>query len=311
MTVRMPKLEEGKVYHREEVAPYIGTQSDRSDFDVAALHFPRNLRTWEADVLAWRDREEILLQYMVFDLTEFKEQIRAIETDYMKREDHRERVEAIVEKLMQGNPFYPVLMQQNDLQRRIIEGQHRSIALLRLESECLPTFLMGYGNWFTEKELLRGFDREDEIILASLKDVFHFFRHATCIDQRGIVLALFDSERLRECDEALVARFRGQIVGAVTVKVKKGTPTLQTIYTLKQYRRKGVAYRLCVEALLRFQAAGVGEVFCDVQSEGTAAILARLERRRPELWTMVKAYMGYSPGVGIEIDEDIEVMKES
>jgi hypothetical protein len=153
MNDMMPKLEEERVYHREEVAEYIGTQSGTSDFTVAELHFPRNLQTWEHDGTAWRDREEVFLQYKVFAIEGFKEQISALETDYMKKSGERERVRFIVETLEKGNPFFPVLIQKNDHRRRIIEGHHRSIALLWLESNFLPAFLLGYKNWFTEDEL--------------------------------------------------------------------------------------------------------------------------------------------------------------
>ncbi len=311
MTVIMPRLEEGRVYHRQEVEDYIGWQTGTSNFDVMKAHFPRSLDTFEHNQRGWRNGEEILLQYRVFTVEDaLKAQIQSLVQLFMQHEAEWKRVDVISEMLQRGNTVYPVLMQQDDPQRRIIEGNHRAAALYTLECSCLPAFLAGYRNWFSEDELAPGFNVEDQIVLASLKDVFTFFRHATCIDQRGITMALLDSDHLRECDEALVARFRGQIVGAVTMTIKKGKPTLQTIYTLKQYRGKGVAYRLCIAALLRFRAAGVGEIFCDVQSEGTAEILARLERQRPDLRAMVKAHMDYSPGVGIEIDDDIDVLEE-
>ena len=65
--------------------------------------------------------------------------------------------------LLDGRPFYPVFLQQNDPRRRIIEGMHRAVALLQLESPCLPAFLTGYRNWFSPDDLMPGFDKEDEI----------------------------------------------------------------------------------------------------------------------------------------------------
>ena len=158
MAVRSPKLEEGRVYHREEVVEYIGDQSGTSDFDVMKSHFPRSLDCWEADPRAWRDGEEILLQYRVFPMEDFKEQMRSLEKTYMQHDSERQRVDAIVETLQSGKPLFPVLMQRDDPQRRISEGYHRAVALWWLESACLPAFLAGYRNWFTEDELAPEFE---------------------------------------------------------------------------------------------------------------------------------------------------------
>jgi hypothetical protein len=152
MMITMPKLEEGRLYHREEVGDYLGFQTGSSNFDVAALRFPKNLLTWEDDPLAWRNGEEILLQYQVFPMDALKSQVRSLDATFWELEAERKRVEAIIEILHNGEPLFPVLMQQNDPQRRVIEGMHRSVALLRLESPCLPAFLMGYRAWFTEPE---------------------------------------------------------------------------------------------------------------------------------------------------------------
>ncbi len=119
MVVRFPKLEEGRIYHREEVIEYIADQSGTSDFDVMKLHFPRSLDRWEADLNAWRDGEEILLQYHVFLMEDFKEWMWSLAETYTQSDSERQRVDAIVETLQSGKPLFPVLMQQNDPQRRI------------------------------------------------------------------------------------------------------------------------------------------------------------------------------------------------
>jgi GNAT superfamily N-acetyltransferase len=306
----MPRLDEGRVYHRAEVEQYIGKQDGTSDYDVAAIHFPRNLQTWVHDFRGWRDGEEMLLQYQVYPMAEFKEQLGGLEKAFDRHDEHHNRVQAIVEALLGGERFYPVFIQQNDSQRRIIEGMHRAVALVQLESFCLPAFLTGYRNWFTPDELMPGFDKEDEITPATLRDVYAFFLHATCVDHRGIQLALFGSDRLGQCDEAWVAKHRGRVIGAVTMVVAKGRPTLSTVYVLQQYRHKGVAYRLSEKALTRLEEAGVEAVFCDVQSPGMEATLRRLARERPDLRALVKEQIGFLAGEDIEMGLDKELPEE-
>jgi GNAT superfamily N-acetyltransferase len=308
--IMMPKLEEERVYHRDEVAAYIGTQEGSSDYTIAELRFPRNLKTWEPDVTAWRDGEEILLQYTVFPMEDFKEQLgpRLAEC-WERKNDEWNRVERIVEILENGNPFFPVLMQKNDRERRIVEGHHRSMALLSLESDCLPAFLLGYRNWFIEDELLPAFKQEDEIAPGTKKEVLTFFRHANCIDQMGMMPALLDRDRLMECDNVLVARYRGKVVGAVTMSVRKAA--LETVYVLKQYRRKGTAYRLCEHALLRMRDLGVASVLCDVQSKGMMATLNRLAVERPDLRAMVALAASSNPSDDLEHDwDDLFAMRD-
>lgn len=307
MRLNMPKLEEGRVYRRAEVESYIGLQTGTSDFDVVDLHFPRHLETWQHDGRGWRDGEEMLLQYQVFPMAEFKPQLWELADTFSRHEEHQGRVEAIVEVLTSGKPVFPVFLQQNDPQRRIIEGMHRAVALFHLGSPCLPAFLTGYLNWFTLDGALPEFEREDEIVPASLQDVYGLFMRAICIDHKGIELALFGSDRLRLCDEAFVAKHDGRIIGAVTMTVAKGKPTLSTVYVLRQYRQRGVAFRLCEKALLRFQQVGIGDVFCEVMSPGMEATLRRLSLHRPELRAIVKEKIAYLPGEDIEIglDEDL------
>lgn len=141
MAVKFPELEEGRVYHRKEVAEYIGDQRGSSDFDVMKAHFPRSLDNFEYDPKAWRDGEEILIQYRVFQMKDFKERMWSLADTYRKHDSEWQRVDAIVKTLQSGKPLFPVLMQQNDTQRRICEGHHRAVALLWLESYCLPAFL--------------------------------------------------------------------------------------------------------------------------------------------------------------------------
>lgn len=150
MMIQVPKLEENRIYHEYEVSQYIGTQSGSSNFKIASLRFPKDFQNDppEHDGEAWKDGEEILLQYKIFAFANFKEQIKSLESDYLKKSEHSQRVECIVNLLKNGNVFFPVLIHKNDPKCRIDEGHHRSIALLWLESDLLPAFLMGYEDWF-------------------------------------------------------------------------------------------------------------------------------------------------------------------
>jgi GNAT superfamily N-acetyltransferase len=296
MQIQMPTLKDGRVYCRAEVEQYLCKQAGTGDYDVEALAFPRNLETWQTDLMAFRHGEEMLLQYRVFPIADFESQIQDLADVFTHRADHTQRIHTIVEILSDGRPFYPVFLQQNDPQRRIIEGMHRAVAVLRLACPCLPAFLTGYRNWFTPDEPMAGFDKEDEITPATLRDVYAFFLHATRLDNQGIQPALLGGDRLRQCDEALVAKYRGTVIGAVTLAVAKGTPTISTVYVLRECRRKGVAYRLCERALTRFQQAGIAAPVCDVQAAGMDATLRRLAQQRPDLRALLKERLGRAAG---------------
>jgi GNAT superfamily N-acetyltransferase len=292
MRISVPKLEDGRIYGRTEVEQYIGTQSGTSDFDVMASHFPRNLQTWEHNPRGWRPDEEILLQYQVLPISVFEGQLLKLDEEFSRNEDHRKRVEAIVSCLLDGARVYPVFLQENDFERRIIEGMHRSVALHRLNSRCLPAFLTGYQNWFVPDGTMAGFEQEDEIIRTSIHDAFRFFGDAIRYDHKGADIALLSGERIRQCDEAFIAKFRGRSIGAVTMAVAKGSPTLSTVYVLSPFRRKRVASRLCECALFRFKEAGVQDVFCDVQPGGMVAVLKLLGHSSPELRALLNVRSG-------------------
>jgi hypothetical protein len=160
MQLNMPKLDEGRIYRRAEVESYIGKQDGTSDFDVVKAYFPRSLETWHTDGRGWRDGEEMLLQYGVYPLAGFNHQILELADTFGQFDEHRKGIEIIVEAFLRGDLVYPVFLQQNDPQQRIIEGMHRSVALWQLGCPCLPVFLTGYGNWFTPEQPLASFDRE-------------------------------------------------------------------------------------------------------------------------------------------------------
>jgi hypothetical protein len=148
MELSLPRLETGRVYHRNEVDPYISYQTGASNFDIVYLQFPRFLETWDSDLWQCRNGEEMLLQYQLFDMDGLEQAIKKLEAIFDSHEEHRRRVENIGQVLSTGAPVFPAFMQQNDPQYRIIEGMRRAVALLRLGSRTLPTFLMGYSDWF-------------------------------------------------------------------------------------------------------------------------------------------------------------------
>ncbi len=158
MTIHLhyPSLTPGHVYNREEVRPYVGDQQGTSDWDVAFSHFPRDLRTWDDDLSGWRDKEPYLVQYAVYPLEDFAEQITDLQQAFLecpdakRREEEHSRIRRIVGLLRQGEVVYPVFLQRNDHSKRIIEGMHRAIALMQLRSPWLPAFLMGYRDWFED-----------------------------------------------------------------------------------------------------------------------------------------------------------------
>jgi hypothetical protein len=130
------------------------------------LHFPwRDSGPFKHDSKRYRLGEPVLLQFRVFSLIEFDAQLqgferrfnehdalrdqgRSIESLAWRPERDRDRVQKIMEKLESGESIFPVFVQQNDPQRRIVEGMHRAVAVRLLGGEKLPVFLAGYRDWF-------------------------------------------------------------------------------------------------------------------------------------------------------------------
>jgi hypothetical protein len=163
----LPDLKEGEIYQHEEVRQYIHVDQEvNSDYWIMVQHFPWEVTgRFDHDGLRYRRDEPVLLQYRLFPLTDFDTQLRqlqgtfdqhdawrdrgeCVQSAFWKKELDRARVEKIVEKLMSGEPVYPVFVQQDDPQRRILEGMHRTIAVQQLGGTVLPVFLAGYRDWF-------------------------------------------------------------------------------------------------------------------------------------------------------------------
>ena len=148
MALTLPNLQPGRVYRRCEIEQFVGHQHGTSDFDIANAQFPRDLTTWEADLQLWRAGDEVLVQYQVFPIDRFKRLILELESTFNQHHDHLQRVAAIKQVILKGDVVFPVFLQQNDSQHRLIEGMHRAVALFRLGSPALPAFLTGYSDWF-------------------------------------------------------------------------------------------------------------------------------------------------------------------
>jgi len=81
----------------------------------------------------------------------------------------------------------------------------------------------------------------------------------------------------RAWDEAFVVAHEGQIVGAVTLAfndIDRPSPgTLDTLYVLPEHRSRGLGYRLCEMAMLRFIKVGWTPVFCHVTTQGMQRVI--------------------------------------
>jgi hypothetical protein len=120
MNIKLPPLEEHRLYQKEEIAQYAGSQKGTNNLDVAKSWFPFNLDTWEPDLIEWRDNEKIFYEYKKFSfndllkITNFKRELEDRALLYLQQADEKKRVDDIVDELSKGATFFPVLMQQND-----------------------------------------------------------------------------------------------------------------------------------------------------------------------------------------------------
>jgi hypothetical protein len=165
--LKMPALERGRIYRREDLVGEICVDSEgTNDWNLVTVNFPFQISgPFQHDALNSRLDEQMLVQYDVLPLSEFETQLQALEDSYRKDDELREngtapscigfrpekdedRIQRVLEKLARGETIYSVFIQQNDPQRRIIEGRHRAVALRRLRWGQLPVLLVGYRDWF-------------------------------------------------------------------------------------------------------------------------------------------------------------------
>jgi GNAT superfamily N-acetyltransferase len=68
------------------------------------------------------------------------------------------------------------------------------------------------------------------------------------------VILLFGGDRLLCCDEAVIAEEDGRVISLATIAPKGEAgegPTIVGLFTLKAYRRQGIARRVLQQAILR------------------------------------------------------------
>jgi GNAT superfamily N-acetyltransferase len=99
------------------------------------------------------------------------------------------------------------------------------------------------------------------------------------------------------CGEAAVATHHGVTVGVATLffdgLMRRGPPTLATLYVLPEHRSAGIGSRLLRMALERFAARGRTPVRVDAATE---AMHRRLEELPPDLRGQVKETASYRGG---------------
>jgi hypothetical protein len=147
LSLRLPELTTGRIYRRHEVEGYFGDQQGSSDYDIVRVGFPRNLDTFSCTLEGWQD-DELLLQYVLVPSETLETQRVMLESQFREVPEHEARVQIIELLLRKGGTAFPVFFQQNDRFSRVLEGNHRLVALLRLKSPVVPAFRVGYPDWF-------------------------------------------------------------------------------------------------------------------------------------------------------------------
>lgn len=132
-----------------------------------------------------------------------------------------------------------------------------------------------------------------------LQEVYSFAERAGIADQEAGVfsdvgpLSLLGIERLLQCDEAFVAEQDSRIIGAVTLAFNgvfaPKRPTLDALYVLPAFHRKGVGFGLLERAVGRFVELGKVPIFCRVSSAEMRDLLECFGRKCPDLHARVDA----------------------
>ena len=95
-----------------------------------------------------------------------------------------------------------------------------------------------------------------------------------------LLVILFGGDRLRCCDEAVLARDSdGQIVGLATLapdgELGEG-PTVVGLYVSPEHRRRGIGTRVIIRAVERMQERGLTPVRMDTLGTAAARLVALL-----------------------------------
>ena len=144
MSIKMPELEVGRTYSCHEVMEYQAP----NDFSKVMVRFPyQDIDKPETDLLRYRPDEEMVLEFAVVPVAGFARQLDLCLSNLVENKADQERVQTILTILGERGIAYPVLVQKGDLQHRIREGNHRLVALLQLNVNCIPVFFMKYPDW--------------------------------------------------------------------------------------------------------------------------------------------------------------------
>ena len=143
MIVTLPDLEPGRTYKRTELAHLV----PEDDLLQATNCFPTDIECWPIkDIQLWRRDGEVLFEYTEMDIRDALIDIQTLWRDFERRPDHRIRVEKIKRLLETEKPAWPVFIQKNDPHKRIVEGRHRSVAMMELLVPRLPVLLSKYAD---------------------------------------------------------------------------------------------------------------------------------------------------------------------
>jgi len=141
------------------------------------------------------------------------------------------------------------------------------------------------------------FEKEDRIRQSTVSEVRRFFRSASERDWDGIVPPFIDWGRLHDCDGFTVAEYQGEVIGAIATSSRgmdgSSLPTIANVYVMREFCKKGVGFRLLLEALQRLLATGSPKAFCKAI---TKAMVNSIEKLPPDL----KERLEYA----VELNED-------
>jgi N-acetylglutamate synthase-like GNAT family acetyltransferase len=131
-----------------------------------------------------------------------------------------------------------------------------------------------------------------QISRAASSEVNSLFR--AFWEPSGIMPALMDQDRVRQCDVFFVAEIDGEVTGVVALASKgcdgSKRPTLATLYTVRQYLKKGIGRCLCEHGIRHFVDADLTPIFCDVTTRGMHVTVLRLA---PELQKHLQLSLSY------------------
>lgn len=146
--IAMPPLQQGRIYAAEEVQSLFTKTEGECDFELLSDYFPFDPRTFGRDPERFQEGEKIYLQHWLLPMKHLRGQAEEFGQRPDGLSDFSERTAEIQEGLLRGEVALPLFVQRNDPQFSVIAGAESLVALLRLESDRVPAFLLGYRNWF-------------------------------------------------------------------------------------------------------------------------------------------------------------------